>query len=88
MNQREPWKLRWLVWCGGCLIVLAVAYPLSWGPAVLYCSQRGWLPLEVQHDLYRPLAKVLEDISLHGPMHQYLGWWIALEEQGAAWPIR
>lgn len=78
-ETKRPWYRRKRWWAAG-LLWLAIAYPLSAGPAG-YAVGRLWLDVDLVSALYRP---VLPDEILYeggGPRHvlgrYYLRWFYA-----------
>jgi hypothetical protein len=75
--KRKWWKKK--RWAVVLLLLLAVAYPLSSGPAV-YAKARGWLPRRspVVEAVWMPLARTLDHAGLYPAYIGWCAWWARL----------
>lgn len=62
-NRDRRQTVRWMSQIGAILLLLAIAYPFSCGPAA-YCMARGWMSPKVFDALYRPINVI--SARLHG----------------------
>ena len=79
-EEPRPWwkKKRWVT---ALALWVAVAYPLSAGPAT-YCQVRGWFPWELNNAAYAPLALAVRTSSgLTRTLKSYVEWWLRLAQE-------
>lgn len=82
----RPWwkKKRWLA---ALVLWVAVAYPLSAGPAA-YCAARGWCPMGLANAAYAPLAlAVRPSPGLRRTFEDYGRWWLRLAAEHEYGPM-
>ena len=67
-NGEADHRIGWRGRLAAVLVMIAIAYPFSRGPAT-YCLARGWMAPKVFDALYRPIKR---DI---GTADGYTRWW-------------
>ena len=79
-RHRRPWWKR-KRWAAVFVLLLAVAYPASIGPAA-FATVSGYLPYRTYAGIYGPLTPfAMSRWWVRLGMEEYVAWWIRLAER-------